>query len=229
MCNWATDGATGARYMAAVVLSLIEIVGGTLITESADVNCQEETESGIVHEDDGIARGAITVHHVQVGRITYIHFCRPETAAFDNVDIYRATAKLISHKLPFERASLATRGITISLPRCTPQKLMRQHPLFIIPSSFEDHDYGPLLFLKFPVEDGKQYQENGTGPGSYLSVKANNHDASIPENSATKVQFKLKHRGFVEAGIDFDVDFFLDSPEVFSWCGSSSDQNEDEH
>ncbi len=106
---------------------------------------------------------------------------------------------------------------------------MRQYPLFIIPSSFDDHDYGPLIFLKLPDEDGKQYQENGTGPGSYLSVKANkvDRDPSIPENSATKVQFKLKHRALVEAGIDFDVDFFLESPERFSWCGSSSDQNED--
>jgi hypothetical protein len=67
MCDRATDGAAGARYTAAVVLTLIEIVGSQLICESADVSCQEEIEAGIVPKDDETPRGAITVHHVQVG------------------------------------------------------------------------------------------------------------------------------------------------------------------
>jgi hypothetical protein len=67
MCDRATDGAAGVRYTAAVVLALIEVVGSQLICDSADVNRQEEIDAGIVPEDDGTPRGAITVHHVQVG------------------------------------------------------------------------------------------------------------------------------------------------------------------
>jgi hypothetical protein len=52
-------------------------------------------------------------------------------------------------------------------------------------------------------------------------------DPRIPDNSASKVQFKVKLIALVEAGIDFDTDFFLESPDYFGLCGSSSEENED--